>query len=365
MEIEKDDIRSDLEAAFEEHETDPETGGQATDPEEPVRAASEETTTEPATSAEGDAGKLGETEEPSAVTKPVGAKPDATAAVVAETPAVEQAKAPPSWRAVAKAEWAKVPLTVQAEITRREAETTKALNTSVNARKHWDEFNTTVAPFMPLIRAQNSTPMGAFKNLMTTAAGLTVGNAEQKARIVAEMVQNFGIDLSILDTVLSQAIQQNPRGQAPGTNPMEVSIQRQLAPIYEVLNGIQQSKQQRDEQVKQEADVSVQQFAEKNEFFDDVRDDVADLLEINANRGRTMSLDQAYKIAIAQHPEISQVVAQRQNAARAQQRGKSVAAARNAASSVRGAPTSNPSKNNEPQSRREELSAAWDDLQQN
>lgn len=358
-----DNIRTDLEAAFEQHTPDPEAGGPPEDAEEPLRVAPEtpdaelpieEGTAKPIEDKRFD--KSADPKDPTKLAKPAGEKVvDSKSA----DPNLAEVKPPVSWKAPAKAEWAKIPRAAQEEIARRESETTKAMSQSVNARKHFDEFNQTVAPFMPLIRAQNSTPMGAFKNLMTTAAGLTVGNPEQKARIIAEMIGNFGIDIQTLDNVLSQA---TPRGQAAGTNPIEVAIQRQMAPIHEFMRTIQQGQQTREQQMAQEADVAVNSFAEKNEFFDDVRDDVADLLELNARRGREMTLDNAYKIAIAQHPEIQTVIEQRKGQQRARQNGSTVARARQAASSVSGVPNLGVANSREPVNRRDDIAAAWDDL---
>lgn len=360
MPIEDTSARADLEAAFEKH------AGQVEDTEVEVRPAAEAPVPEPEPVA-GDDGRFDKSADPKDPTKvivkdPVKESPDA--ARVPDPNAPEPIKAPVGWKPGAKGEWAKIPRAAQEEIARRETETAKVMSQTANARKHWDEFNQTVAPFMPLIRAQNSTPMAAFKNLMTTAAGLTVGNPEQKARIVAEMVQNFGIDIEILDKVLTGAVQQ-PRGPAPGTNPIEIAIQRQLAPVYDFMRNVQQTQTQRQQQLAEDADREVQAFAEKNEFFDDVRETVADLMEVSANRGRSMTMDQAYKIAIAQDPELSAAMQQRQQQQRSQQRGQQVVKARQAASSVSGNPTLNPVTAREPVNRRDDIAAAWDELSQN
>lgn len=370
MEDEKDDIRSDLEAAFEQH-AEPETGRSPEDTEVALRPTSEEIPLEPTTAEaplEGDEKpietKAGREKDPvTGKFKPAVDKLPAEDKKGPETESPVSGINPPAgWKAVARQEWAKIPKAAQEEIVRRESETSKALSTSVNARKHFDEFNQTVAPFMPLIRAQNSSPMGAFKNLMTTAAGLTVGNPEQKARIIAEMIGNFGIDIQTLDNVLSQAPQ---RQQAGGTNPVEVAIQRQLAPVYDFMKSIQQGQQTREQQMAQEADQSVNSFAKKNEFFDDVRDDVADLLELNAKRGREMTLDQAYKIAVANRDDIQGIIQQRNTQQRARQNTSNVQRARQAASSISGSPNLGVKNASEPQNRRDDLAAAWDELSGN
>lgn len=351
--------RADLEAAFEKYDAEAEARGSTPDPEEPVRSTPEEgaegaaapdTTESGKPDAQGAAPAVGD--KPAAPTKPEGTP--------AAAPAAGEFKAPISWKAAAKSEWAKIPKAAQEEIARRETETQKIVSESVNARKHWNEFNQTVAPFMPLIRAQNSTPMQAFKNLMTTAAGLTVGSAEQKARIVAEMIGNFGVDIQTLDQVLSQAPQ--GRQQPPGTSAVEIAIQRQMAPVFDFMNNVKQSQANRQQQMESEADAEVLSFAEKNEFFEEVREDVADLLELNAKRGRKMSLDQAYQIACQQHPEVNKILQQREAQRKANLRNGTVARARNAASSVTGKPNLGGGATETRDNRRDDIVAAWDEL---
>lgn len=373
MEPEQDTLRDDLEKAFEHHET--EERGSAENTEEPVRPSAEEGQDEPISTeakaeqpgkddADADVQRLARERNQDGTFKP-GEKPTKDPVAVAKE-AVQRDSTPPSsaapvgWRTQAKSEWAKIPKAAQEEILRRENETAKALSTTKNARQHFDEFNQTVAPFMPLIRAQNSTPMAAVKNLMTTAAGLTIGSPQQKAQIVAEMIGNFGIDIEMLDKVLQGQVQNGPRQQPAGTSSVEVAIQRQLGPIYDFMNSVQQSRAQREEQMRADADEAVAKFAETHDFFDDLRDDIADLMEMNANRGRNMTMDQAYKIAVSNHPEYSQITSQRRAAANAGQKNGAVARARNAASSVRGSPAvGSPTK--ESASRRDDIMAAWDD----
>jgi hypothetical protein len=356
--------RADLEAAFEQHE---QNRGPDEDSQEPVRAAEEETPAADAGAGEeapvAEENGSGAPPARSQVGKPAAKDPGAPATdgKTEQRSDAQEIKPPVGWKAPAKAEWAKIPRAAQEEIARREGETAKALSQSVNARKLWDEFNQTVSPFMPLIRAQNSTPLVAMKNLMTTAAGLTVGSQEQKARIVAEIIGNYGIDIATLDAVLANAPPKRGQ-QAPGTSQVEVAIQQALAPVYGFMNQAQQAKAQREQQLVEDANNEVASFAEKHEFFEEVRDEVADLLEMNAQRGRVISLDRAYQLAVANHPEISQVLEQRKSAARANQPNGAAARARRAASSVSGSPNLNPGTARESVSRRDDIAAAWDEL---
>lgn len=370
MSVEADDLRSTLAEAWDKSA---EAAPEPTNTPEPVEAPASEAPTGEAeaprqeSTAEGEAGETGKSRDDkgrfTAAAKdspPPAAKPDGDKGVQTPSAASQQGdlQAPLSWKSAAKAEWGKIPRAAQEEIARREVEATKALSLSTNSRKFTDEFNQTIAPFMPLIRAQNSTPMQAVKNLMTTSAGLTVGTPEQKARIVRDIIANFGVDIQMLDQVLSQNL---PQGSgAPGTNPMEIQIQRALAPVYQFMDTVSNQRQAAQQRVQQEADRAVEEFAAKNEFFDELREDIADLMELHASRGRELTLQRAYDMAVQMHPEYGAVVQQRQAANGAKNSAATIQKARNAASSIRGAPMNEPVKPEGQRTVRDDLMDAWD-----
>ena len=60
------------------------------------------------------------------------------------------------------------------------------------------------------------------------------------------------------------------------------------------LQGLQQSRQ---ETIVQTAVKEVESFGSDKDFFEDVREDMADLLDLAAKRGLDLSLEQAYERA--------------------------------------------------------------------
>jgi hypothetical protein len=256
--------------------------------------------------------------------------------------------------------WGKIPVEAQEEITRREQEVSKALSTSASARKFNDEFYQTVKPFEHLIRASGVHPLQAVQNLMTTAAGLQTGTPAQRANIIANVIKNYGVDIGILDQILS--------GQQPkvGGVPDEVigAVRREIAPISEFINEVRGGRAASQERLQQEATQTVEAFSSdpKNEFYNDLKDDIADLLDLAASRGREMSLDEAYNRAAAVHPEISKIVSERRTAEAAVNSASSVDRARRAASSQPGGIPGGMGSSNRPSGRREAISAAFDHL---
>jgi hypothetical protein len=94
---------------------------------------------------------------------------------------------------------------------------------------------------------------------------------------------------------------------------------------------------------------------EQEEFFADVKDEMADIIELAAKHGRTITPRQAYEKAVSLHPEVSKVVEQRR--AFANQTG-STQKAMAAASSVKSSPASGIGSD-QPKGLRDEIAAAW------
>jgi hypothetical protein len=98
-------------------------------------------------------------------------------------------------------------------------------------------------------------------------------------------------------------------------------------------------RQQADAAVDYEAADAVDSFAEKHEYYEDLRDDMADLMEMAANRNRGMSLDQAYDRAAQAHPDIGPILSQRKDAEKGKLDADALRKKKNAASSISGSPT--------------------------
>jgi hypothetical protein len=97
---------------------------------------------------------------------------------------------------------------------------------------------------------------------------------------------------------------------------------------------VQQYEQAHTQQSVGAANQTLQAFAAdpKNEFFDDVRDMMADLIE----SGRAATLDESYTAACWANPDTRKILLQREAEARASQRGQRAVVARQASSAVVG-----------------------------
>lgn len=245
-------------------------------------------------------------------------------------------RAPASWTQESRTEWNKVPLPVRQEILRREKQIDEALGQTVQARQLMDTMNQMVQPYMPRLQANQIPPLESIRNLLQADHLLATAPQGTRAAFLAKIIKDYQIDVNELDNALAGQIN-GVRNPVAGVNEaVQAAIQPLMAPIQEWQR--QQAQiALRDQQMAVQA-VQRMELDPKYEFFQDVRDYMADIVEMYAKRGLAITAEDAYTVAIQTHPEISKVVYERNNqdAARAAlSRGTEAAQrARNAAMSV-------------------------------
>lgn len=245
----------------------------------------------------------------------------------------EEDPAPGGWSPAAREEWKSLSKTVRAEVKRREGDAMRALTMSSEARKLQKEFQEVVSPFMGFIAAEGSTPLQAVRNTMQTAAILRVGTPAQKAQTAAQIIKNFGIDLHMLDDLLA--------GQVPQDDPrslIQMEVQQALAPVQQLIQQQHQFQAQQDRQLDAQVDQEISDFRNKHEFYDDVREIMADLIHVASQRGEILDLTRAYERATLMHEPVRRVIEQRKQRESARRSQAAAAKARQSASSVTGSP---------------------------
>lgn len=247
-------------------------------------------------------------------------------------------RAPASWRPEVREHWAQLPESVRSEVVRREVEVQRTLQESAEARKAYDAVMRTIQPYEAFIKAENSNPLQAIDNLMSTAARLRTGTAPELATMVAGIVKQFGVGrfgntfIEQLDAALAgQQVQVDPQQHA-----MQQALDQRLAPMQNMLQQFQQAQVMQQQRVAQEAQSTVAQFLERAEFGNDVREDMADLLEVAQRRGQPLSLQDAYKKACLANDRVRAVIMQRAKAKQAQAGTAAAQKARSAAVQVSG-----------------------------
>lgn len=242
-------------------------------------------------------------------------------------------RAPVSWSPAVREHWEKLPADVKAQITKREQEIQQTLGETTRARRFTEAWEQMLGPYEPLMAAQGANTYQGVQRLLQIGAGLSMGNPVQKADIITKLIQQYQVDLHTLDEMLA--------GQYQGADPqVERMLQERLAPIQQELNQYRQQTQQTQNQTREQTASEIQAFSSdpKNEFFEDVRNEMADLMEIAARNQRSMSLQEAYDRACQMNPEIRSILEQRSKSQAASKRSKAVLRKKKAASSVRGRP---------------------------
>jgi hypothetical protein len=275
----------------------------------------------PAVAPAGDAG----------ATQPAG---DTPAVDVGQAAAVDPYnKAPQSWKPGAREVWAKLPTEVRAEVHRRESETAHVMQETAQARQVHDYLGQLQQTYAPALQAEGVDVLTASANLMQLASRLRFGTPPEKAQMAAQIIRNYGVDVN----ALADALDGIPAQAQPGQMQQQPMMQDpRVDQLFEQLSAMRQNREQ---QIMEKAVTEVEQFGGDKEFFEDVREDMADILDLATKRGIDLPLDQAYERACRLHPEISKVLVARERAAQAGNLRGSTQRAKDAASSVRGTPS--------------------------
>lgn len=290
--------------------------------------------------------------------------PKKKAEVSDEEAAKRAGTAPLGWKDDAKAEWSKIPEAARREIAKRETEVQRALTYSAQARGFINEFHKVVQPYQRLIEAQGSTPLRAVGNLMQTAAVLNTGTAQQKAKIVTDICMGYGIDLKMLDDMLDYA-NKNPhrvvQESGQGFSPQQLNV---LKPLFDLAdqNRAQSEERQREHSNRAATKIEeMRQNTEKFPYLDRVRESMADVMEVSAKRGKFMTLEDAYSMAVSIDPTLAKATAQNKSIKDASEAGKALAKARIRRSSTIKAPKSTVKLSGPPKSRREAIERAFEE----
>ena len=302
-----EDLRSALEEAYnesqeEDNDSSPDSGTPVKETPEPERDTALTEESEPVKDEKPD--KPAPSEEEDKPVKPVKkGKKDAQPAPRADG----EVKAPESWKPQARDAWTNVPAEARQEILRREREIVQTLQQTAGARKLAQDFVSTVSPFEMMIRAEGADPLTATRELFGQAAILRIGTPAQKAQLVASVVKRFNVPIQDLDAALVGEQIPDEEGK------LAQMLERHLAPVKQFMSTIDQTRQQREQKLDGEVDNEIETFAndKANEFFYDVKDDMADIMEMSARRGQTLTLKQAYDRALKTNDSIQETLNKR------------------------------------------------------
>lgn len=265
-----------------------------------------------------------------------------------ETPEQREARhrvdrAPQSWKGEAKKLWEQLPLQVRQEVARREKDMLPIMQEAAGNKNRVQEVLAVVGPHRAIIEQHyNGNPMEAVKTMLGVERVIRTGTATQKAQLIANMIKEFSVDVATLDSFLvgqpaPEAVQQQ--------SSIEQLLEQKLAPFQQFLQTQQEREQQVRQQTEQQAVMTVTEMSQDDRYpyFNEVRADMADIIEMGARRGVAISLQDAYTKAIRMNDgtfQASSVRDQSQGATQAAlEAHRAAQAAKGASLSVTGSPT--------------------------
>ena len=207
-----------------------------------------------------------------------------------EKPAVESplAKAPASWKGQAKEVWAALPEQARKEVIRREKQINQTLQETANIRQDYQAVQQVAQKYEGRLREWNTHPAQVIEQFMDADQKLSSGPMQSRAAYMAKLITEYGIDISELDTALSG-------GGSPAYQPdiearVAQLVEQRLAPFTQRF----QAEEQREvQQVAQT--IHAMENNPDYPHFEEVREEMADLIEMNFKRGVNVSLDDAYR----------------------------------------------------------------------
>jgi hypothetical protein len=261
-----------------------------------------------------------------AAAAPAQATPQPTGAGAAAAPADQQQAAAPAeipaphtWTAEAKAKWNDVPPEVRRYIAEREDQMHRAISRNDEERNLGRAMSQTLQPHMETMRAIGVAPDQAVAGLLNVDAVLRRGSPEQKLEMVHEIMRSYQIPLE-------HVMQHQPMPQDPRLGALQQELQ---ALRSQVTQGTQQQQEALETRAAQ---AEIEAFKVNAPHLEAVRDHMSQLL----TNGLASGLQDAYDQAVWMNPTTRQAMLAQQTAAAS--KAQRVASARNAGSSISGAP---------------------------
>ncbi|MET4529152.1 hypothetical protein [Bradyrhizobium sp. JR18.2] len=274
------------------------------------------------------------TKEPAKAAEPVKAEPAPAAVVDPLAPAPEPVKPPPGFSPTAKVVWDKETLSkeewdaVKRDISKRNEEVGKGLAELTEYKP--------IKQYIEMAKQSGTTLDRALQNYV----GIEQELGRDMVGGVSRICQNKGVHpVALANQILARYGAAPSEGQT-GEQPQA----HQQAPVDPNAIAASVRDQIRAEQIQEDANRSIKQFGSdpKNQFFENVRQDMTRLLQA----GAAETLEDAYDKACWANPEIRNLLIKQQAPAAASDPSAKVAAAtqaRAASKSITGSPIPNAS----------------------
>lgn len=308
---------------------------------EVVEAPAKEPASTPAESAPAEKAEGGEAPESNVVDLN---KPDDASKLAPAKEVTPYDSAPKAWKANAQKKWAGVDPDIRAEVHRREKEIAKVFGETSGIREHVKQFSDVIRPYEARFRSSGMQPLELVGELLKADHILSTSPATARAEFMARVIKDYGVDIRALDSALA-----GEKVEDPVTSRVEALLAERLSPLQAFISQQQNVARAQEHQIQSEAAATIDGMFQDNAKFphlEAVRQDMADIIEMNARRHVYLTPEQAYTRAVAMNPEWGAQAAQQVNNGRQLQQARSAndraQRALNASSSTSGAPGGSP-----------------------
>lgn len=253
-------------------------------------------------------------------------------------PAVEPPvweRPPQSWKKDYHEIWKAADPKLREYAYQREEQMRAGIEPLIPKAKFADEVNKVLEPYMGTLRGLGVSPPQAIEALIRTDHALRNSSPDERRQLFFRLASQYGVNLNPVEGEAPQQMQQLP--------PEVFNLKNELTNLRgEVLSWKEQQERNANEQLQSE----INKFSLKHEHFEDVREDMAMLLQ----SGRADTMEDAYDKAIRLNPELFDQIQSRKQAEEAARNSAALDAAakgaRRAAVSVKSstpgaAPTTN------------------------
>jgi len=238
--------------------------------------------------------------QPAAETPPSDAVDPAQAALAQQQQPTQHVEAPARWTDAEKAKFAQWPPEIQEvvadHVRQADAAFTRMSQQAAEYRRATEPIWNAIAPYQQYL-AEVGPQLGAttgdlIRNLLQTEYQLRTASPQHKYQTAAWVLQQYGIDLAALAS-----------GQVPGTDPASLQQRQHYDQLQQRLNELEGFiANQQDQQLQNFID-SFEQETDSNgqrryPLFKSVKPQIAQLFMQAADEGRSMSMEEAYKMAV-------------------------------------------------------------------
>lgn len=277
--------------------------------------------------------------------------PNATATIAApaQTAAAPERPALPKWLAKdLEPVWNQGQPELLASFLKYGEDAHRGVEKHKSAAQQHESLMAEFKPYEQIMRAENATPQTAIRGLLKTSAILRTGDPAQKAHVVAQTMQQFGVSLPQLAQMFGAQIM-DAHGQPiqqPQLDPQVLALRQEL----NSLKGSIQSQQQAAQQAETARVAKIaESFGKERPHYEQLKPQIgrilsAGLVEDAEAKSDIEILQAAYDIALRMNPTLHEqhLAQERERAAQAERdkANQAAQASRAAAVQVRGAPGS-------------------------